>query len=310
MRKIQIMVTGASGYIGSNIVCRLLKNNEEIQIIAAVRDEDQARTLGALFQNNPRVNFRYGTMPEKPWDMQGIDVLIHCAGLLVGGNLSALFKINVNGTKNILEEAKRHHVKRVIYLSSQSVYGANRPVLYEDMPAQPASLYASSKFAAELICLEKEFEDLQTIILRCARVYGKGLLMRRELLPHYYARMTAKEEALPLFIHTQNGMNYIHISDLGEAVFKAATKDGLPQKLTMNIGSTVTITNVELVAICQEAAEWCKLEKPSLKLIPKGSNMNASAVMNIERAQRYLDWSQETTMLAGMIELIESEIET
>lgn len=305
----QIMVTGATGYIGSNVISKLLHADSSIYIVAALRNKDQLKKLPALIQDNHKVSFRYCDLAEETWDMNDIDVLIHCAALLIGNNVSTLFQINVDGTRKILEEAKKHHLARVVFLSSQSVYGATRSeLLQEEMQAQPASLYATSKLAGELLCLDDEFEDLQTIILRVARIYGIGFLMRTDLLPHYYADMAVKKEALPIFIHTQNSVNYLNISDLLDAVCKAAIKKDLPKKLTLNIGNTTAMTNVELAAVCQKASEMCQIKKPELKLIEKGSRLSIASGMHIERAKRYLDWSPQVTMIEGMCELIQSKI--
>ena len=303
-----IMVTGATGYVGSNIISKLLHADSSIHIVAALRNKDQLQKLPALIQENPRVSFRYGDLAEETWNMQDIDVLIHCAALLIGNNVSTLFQINVDGTRKVLKEAKKHHLTRVVFLSSQSVYGATRSeLLQEEMPAQPASLYATSKLAGELLCLDDEFIDLQTITLRVARIYGTGFLMRTNLLPHYYADMAVKKEALPIFIHTQNSVNYLNISDLSDAACKAAIKEDLPKKLTLNIGNTTAITNLELAAVCQKASEMCKIKKPALKLIEKGSHLSITSGMHIERAKRYLDWSPQITMIDGMCELIQSK---
>ena len=306
-----IMVTGATGYIGANIVAGLLKYYDTIQVVAALRTSQQAQELQTLLGNPSRLSFRYGNLPDKAWDLQGIDVLMHCAALLIGSNSSMLFQVNVEGTRNLLVLAKKHHLKRVVFISSQSVYGASRAVqLQEDMPAQPASLYAVSKLAGELLCVENEFAELQTIILRLPRIYGTGLLMREALLPHYYARLTAQTEQLPVFIHNQSSINYLHIADMVEAVCNTATKNNLPEKLILNIGNSQAITNIELVKICQEAAQLCKIPVPEVTLIAKGSDISIASGMNIGRAKVYLDWSPQITLLAGMHELIQSLIKS
>ena len=305
-----ILITGATGYVGSNIIAKLLKCHACTQVIAAVRTKQQGMELQAILHNNSKLSFRYGSLPEEAWDLQGIDALIHCAAVLIGSHTATLFQSNVEGTRKLLEKAKQCNLKRVIYISSQSVYGASRSVLLqEDMPAQPASMYALTKLAGEMLCLEKDFSDMQIITIRLARIYGHGLFMHTQLLPHHYAKMTAKSEALPVFIHNQNSVNYLHITDMVDGVCKAAMNHNLPKKLILNLGNTKALTSIELVAVCQDAAQICKIEQPTTVLIPKASNISISSAMDIKQAKVHLDWSPQITMLSGMLELIQLHLD-
>lgn len=301
----RIMVTGAAGYIGANIISKILKEYDNVNVIAAVRNQEQANKLEDLFNNHPRVSFEFGELPNHVWEINDIDILIHSAGILHQKDTSKLFQTNVDGTRRLLEKAKDAKVKRFIYLSSQSVYGTRGPSLWhEEMPAQPEVLYAVSKYAGELLCLEQEFSTLQTIIFRIARVYGDGLLTRNNILPHYYARLVAKKEPIPVFIYNQNSVNYIHISDLMEAVSKTISIENLPNKLLLNIGGECAYTNLELASICQEVAEFCQCDKPLLTFVKKEIKSSQAFTMDIQKAKTYLNWLPMTTMKEGMIKLI------
>lgn len=301
----RIMVTGATGYIGANIISKILNEYENVAVIAAVRDQEQANKLQNIFNNHPRLSFEFGELPDHVWNICDIDVLIHSAGILNKRDPSQLFQINVDGTRRLLERAKDAKVKRFIYLSSQSVYGTRGPSpWHEEMPAQPEVLYAVSKYAAELLCYEEEFLTLPTIILRLARVYGEGLFSDNNILPHYYAKLVANKEPLPIFLYNQNSVNYIHISDVMEAISKVISRKNLPNKLLLNIGDHRAYTNLELGSICQEVADFCQCDKPSLKFIKKQMKSSQAFTMDIKKAKRYLDWSPMTTMEEGMIKLI------
>ena len=191
--------------MGSNIIAELLRSHEDITVIAAVSNEQQARDLHPLLNSDPRVEFRLGRLPRDPWDLGSVDRVIHCAGLLIGNDAAALLRVNVEGTQRLLEAALRHGVPRFVYLSSQSIYGISRSFPQEEeMLAHPSSLYASSKYVGELLCLEKEYEGFNTVLLRILRIHGKRVLMRTELLPHHYAGLMAQGKDLPIFIHTYN----------------------------------------------------------------------------------------------------------
>lgn len=303
----RIMVTGATGYIGANIILRILKEYENVTVIAAVRNQEQANKLQNLFNNHPRLSFEFGELPDHVWKINDIDILIHSAGILNKKDSSKLFQINVDGTRRLLEKAKDAQVKRFIYLSSQSIYGTRGPSpWHEEIPAQPEVLYAVSKYAGELLCHEEEFSTLQTIILRLARVYGDGLLTHNDILPHYYAKFVVNKEPIPIFLYNQNSVNYIHINDVMEAVSKVISTKNLPHKLVLNIGGHRAYTNLELSSICQEVAEFCQCDKPLLTFVKKQSKSSQAFTMDIKKAKKYLDWSPMTTMEEGMIKLINS----
>lgn len=301
----RIMVTGATGYIGANIIAKVLNEYENVTVIAAVRDQEQANKLQKIFNNHPRLSFEFGELPNHVWKINDIDILIHSAGILNKKDPSKLFQINVDGTRRLLEKAKDAKVKRFIYLSSQSVYGTRGPSPWlEKMPAQPEVLYAVSKYAGELLCLEEEFCTLQTITFRLARVYGDGVLAHNNILPHYYAKLVANKEPIPIFLYNQNSVNYIHISDVMEAVSKVISTKDLPNKLLLNIGGHRAYTNVELGSICQEVAEFCQCAKPVLTFVKKQIKSSQAFTMDIKKAKTYLDWSPTMTMEEGMIKLI------
>ena len=305
----RIMVTGATGYIGSNIISQILKDQKHIHIIAEVRNKNQANKLKKYLQSDSRLTYEYGELPNKIWNMDNIDTIIHCAGLLIQTDQSNIFQVNTDGTREMLNIAKNSNIKRFIYLSSQSIYGTNGPAkLNEDTSAQPESLYAVSKLAAEMICLEKEFKDLQTIILRIPRIYGKGLFMRDELLPHFYAKMAAMGNSLPIYIYNPESVNYLHIEDLINAIIKTTCIDDLPNKLILNISNSIAISNLELAATCQDITSDLYLKKPSLELIKKYALPSIASIMDNKKAKQYLDWSPSITIKEGMTSLIKQEI--
>ena len=302
----RIMVTGATGYIGVNIISKILNEYENVTVVAAVRNQEQANKLQKIFNNHPRLSFEFGELPNRIWNINNIDILVHSAGILNKKDPSNLFQINVDGTRRLLEKAKDAQVKRFVYLSSQSIYGTRgvSPWL-EEMPAQPEVLYAVSKYAGELLCQEEEFSTLQTIIFRLARVYGDGVFSHNNnILPHYYAKLVANKEPIPIFLYNKNSVNYIHISDVTEAVSKVISRKNLPNKLVLNIGDHRAYTNLELGSICQEVAEFCQYDKPSLKFVKKQIKSSQGFTMDIKKAKTYLDWSPIITMEEGMIKLI------
>jgi nucleoside-diphosphate-sugar epimerase len=175
----QILVTGGAGFIGSNIIEYLLSKN--IKVIAFDNLSTGRFQNIAEFTNNPNFNFIEADLRDASavnLACQGVDYVIH-QGALPSVPRSVqdpitTNNVNINGTLNILEAAKKHKVKRLICASSSSVYG-NNPVLpkHENMPVMPVSPYALTKYAQEKYCqIYTELYNLETVSLRYFNVFG------------------------------------------------------------------------------------------------------------------------------------------
>ena len=183
-----ILVTGAAGFIGSNLTDKLLEKNENVIAIDDFNDFydpklKEENIQGAL--KNPNFKLYRGdildkALLEKIFKENSIDVVCHLAaraGVRQSLKDPILYEeVNCLGTLNLLEAAKRHPVKNFVFASSSSVYGLNSKVPFsEDDPiSQPISPYASTKRAGELMAFT--YSHLYKIPITCLRfftVYGE-----------------------------------------------------------------------------------------------------------------------------------------
>jgi UDP-glucose 4-epimerase len=171
------LVTGGAGFIGSNIVEALIEKGEKVRVV----DNFSTGKKENITPFMERIEF----MEADILDMEamkdackGIDYVLHQAALpsvprSVTDPISSN-RTNVDGTVNILWAAKEAGVKRVVYASSSSAYG-NKSVLpkKEDMPADPLSPYAISKYAGELYAqIFYQIYGLSTVSIRYFNVFG------------------------------------------------------------------------------------------------------------------------------------------
>jgi len=169
----RVLVTGASGFIGHNLVLALIERG--IDVVALSRtpgNRPQSRVEHRTADVTDGLSMR-GTMDD-------CDTVIHLAGLAhkIAYSLSdADFdRVNVDGTQNVLEEAARSGVVRFIFLSSAGVGGSfsTRPLTEDEVP-KPGEAYARSKVRAEQVVRSNVKNDhLWTAILRPPMVYGPG----------------------------------------------------------------------------------------------------------------------------------------
>jgi nucleoside-diphosphate-sugar epimerase len=166
-----ILITGATGFIGKNLVEELSKDKNN-NIFCIVRSEQKAKLIekyGVKFIYANISNFEdlKNKIPEK------IDLIFHCAGYVSNKDKEQLYKVNVLGTENVCRLAQELKIKKLIYTSSVAVVSGNdKEFLTEDMPYKSNNAYGESKIEAEKIVLEYRDKGLKSVIVRPCMVYG------------------------------------------------------------------------------------------------------------------------------------------
>ena len=203
----RILVTGASGFIGSRLIERWREQGDDVtgthahgsRSLSEQEIEADLLDLDALGQAVETVD---------------PDVIVHLGGLSHVGlswkQLASYFQVNVIGTENLLRAAGG---RRVVFASSAEVYGKVPPTeqpLTEDRVAAPRSPYAMSKAAAERICLEH-----QAVVARAFNVVGPGQ-SRQFVLPSFadqLARIAAGQETSFKVGNLEAQRDFLHIDD-------------------------------------------------------------------------------------------------
>lgn len=170
----KILVTGGTGFTGKALVKRLL--DEKYQVIALDYKEglktEELRKWGA--------EVVIGSVTDRDVMercMQGVDVVHHLAAAFRELNVPNSYyeEVNVGGTRNALESATRHGVKKFIYCSTCGVHGnVESPPADENEPIHPADYYQQTKYDGELVVREFSNKGLKTVIIRPAAIYGPG----------------------------------------------------------------------------------------------------------------------------------------
>ena len=171
------LVTGGAGFIGSHIVEELVRRGEQVRVLdnfSTGKRENLIPFLGEieLIEGDMR---SYHIVREA---VQGTDYVLHQGALpSVPRSINdpiTTNEVNVGGTLNILDAARDAGVKRVVYASSSSVYGANKALpKQEEMMPQPISPYAVAKLTGEKYChVFSRTYGLETVALRYFNVFG------------------------------------------------------------------------------------------------------------------------------------------
>lgn len=270
-------ITGASGFIGSNLCKRLLKENEDIKVVGLDNMNDyydvkikEAR-LKEL-EEFPNYIFIKGNLADKELIMkifeehkpQIVVNLAAQAGVRYSIiNPDAYVESNLIGFFNILEGCRHYPVEHLVYASSSSVYGTNKKVPYstDDKVDNPVSLYAATKKSDELMAhAYSKLYDIPSTGLRFFTVYGPA--GRPDMAYFGFTNKLIKGEKIQIFNYGNCKRDFTYIDDIVEGIVRVMKKvperkkgeDGLPiaPYAIYNIGNNQPENLLEFVNILQE----------------------------------------------------------
>lgn len=216
-----ILVTGATGFIGKNLVGRLLKERYDLTcLVRRTSNVDFLKTqnvalVTADITNAGEVNKIFSEI--KP------EIVFHCAAGVMEKDENVLYKANAEGTRNICRACLDNNIKKLIYVSSVAVISGNTQVpLGDDLPYKASNTYGRSKIEAERIAVEFRDKGLRVSILRPCMVYGEDE-------PHALDRILQLIKARRIPILDVAGMdsklNLVYIDNVVQALMLAFKND-------------------------------------------------------------------------------------
>jgi nucleoside-diphosphate-sugar epimerase len=246
-----VLVIGGAGYIGSVLCRQLLHQGYSVRVLDALL---YGKESIAELLNHPRFSLIEGDSRDVGAVFQAIldmDAVVHL-GELVGDPACALdekltMEINLAATRMIAEAARGYGIKRFVYASSCSVYGAGSEILDERSTLHPVSLYARSKISSEQALLALNSRDFHPVILRFATVYGLSPRPRFDLVINLLTAKAVRDGEVTIFGGDQ-WRPFVHVADVAQAIIRCleAPLDSVKAQV-FNVGSDAqnyTITQV------------------------------------------------------------------
>jgi len=310
----RLLVTGAAGYLGSNLIPRLLDMPGVGTIVATTHGEASAAELVSVLGRPEGLEVDSADLTgteSRPLD--GVDTVIHCAALRIthpDTDITDYLHVNVEGTRRLLEQAAETGVERFVFISTQAVYGTSQPAPWAEAdPPRPETRYGLSKWMAEEI-LRARRAPPQVVVLRLARLYGLGQAIRWDELPHRFAANTAAAEALPIYGSGNQRMDFLHIEDATRAVGRACSAPLPPQSCfhIFNVGSDRPVSIRQLAGSCRRAAIELGLPEPPLHFLPDAIEKEIDYLLDVRRARSFLGWSPQVSLEEGIRELIAAAV--
>lgn len=255
-----VMVTGASGLVGSRVVRKLLEDEKDVTVIAVVRNVEKAKEKLACYLCNPRLILWNGDVCQ-PIAYEGeVDYIIHTAGV-TGGSKQHIdapmttIHTALQGTINILEYARKRSVKGVIYLSSLEIYGKGgfdagsireTDGGYID-PTNVRSSYSESKRMCECICASyaKQF-GLRVMIARLTATFGPGVSYTDGRVFAQFARSVIEKQNIVLKSTGETVRNYCDVDDCADALILLLEKGESGQ--AYNVANELTEISIKDLA--------------------------------------------------------------
>ena len=278
-----ILITGAAGFIGSNLVKRLLNMYETIHIIGIDNMNDyydvsikefRLKEIENMISNKAKSTWRFikGSIADKPlidklfleFKPSVVVNLAAQAGVRYSiTNPGAYIESNLIGFYNILEACRHNSVEHLVYASSSSVYGSNKKVPYstDDKVDNPVSLYAATKKSNELMAhAYSKLYNIPSTGLRFFTVYGPA--GRPDMAYFGFTNKLLKGETIEIFNYGNCKRDFTYIDDIVEGVVRVMKcapekqngEDGLPipPYRVYNIGNNNPENLLDFVQILQE----------------------------------------------------------
>jgi UDP-glucuronate 4-epimerase len=308
----RVVLTGGAGFIGSHLATALLKRGVQLTIVDNLDDFYSPLWKKANLEEVGRdgkfefaeVDIRNGKKVQELLASARPDVLVHLAaraGVRPSIEQPGIYEqVNISGTLNLLEACRELGIRRFIFGSSSSVYGASSvaPFSEDRIEMKPISPYAATKLSGELMGYTyAHLYGIRVVSLRFFTVYGPR--QRPDLAIHKFLALMEADKPIPFFGDGSNGRDYTYVGDIVAGILAAieyeSPEEGAPYSV-FNLGNSHPVTLSELVATLEHVSG----RKAILKRLPMQPGDVPLTWANIEKAGRLLNYHPATGLEKGI----------
>lgn len=292
----KVLITGASGFIAPHLVEACLKQGWEV-LGVDIRDCPY-RYANFIFEKR---DVRDLTLK----DLSGVDYIFHLAFVTnIPNSIQhplGTTTDNIDMSVYLLDLAAKAKVKKFLFASTASLYGANPTPWREDMPAYPIEPYSWQKLSVEYACQTwSERYGLPTVIFRFFQVFGENQRPDTALAAFFRAKAAGKPitltETTAQSSFRTGQRDFIYVKELAQACVKAASSPKTGQGEIINIGSG-QVTAMEAVA---------RAIGSEIVWIPKRGFEVERHEADITRAKQLLDWQPRVDVIAWLKEFVKT----
>ena len=307
----KVLVTGGAGFIGSHMVDALLTDGHTVSVIDDFNDfydpKIKRKNLDPVLDDIRlhSIDIRDKDAVLSTFSVERPDAVLHLAaraGVRPSIESPELYlATNINGTFHLLEAAKEYGVKRFVFASSSSVYGASgvAPFREDQVLNQTLSPYASTKLACEHLCSHYSYlYQIGVICLRFFTVYGPR--QRPDLAIHKFTDLIYRGKPIDVYGDGTALRDFTYIEDIIQGVVASINHEGAPFDI-FNLGESQPIELREVIAKIETTLE----KKATINTLPPVPGDMPATYADISKARRLLGYAPTTPIQSGLRKFIE-----
>ena len=308
----EVLLTGGAGFIGSWVAERLLEQGHSVTCIDNFNDFYDPRIKRENLtgcSGSDRFELVEGDITDRAlidalFERRRFEAIVHLAawaGVRPSIERPEIYEeVNLGGTLNLLQQARKHQIGTFVFASSSSVYGGRTdpPFSEDDAVGRPVSPYAATKRSGELLCYTfHHLFDLNITCLRYFTVYGPR--QRPEMAIHKFARRMLQRRPIPLFGDGSSSRDYTYIDDIVDGTVRAL--DRCQGYEIINLGESTTTGLLELVRLIADALGV----EPEIEWLPDQPGDVPITFADVSRARSLLGYAPKVPVAAGVPKFIE-----
>lgn len=310
-KKMQILVTGGAGFIGSHLIERLLEEGYEVVCLDNFNDyynpQIKRNNIKPFLRernfNLVEADIRDKDTLKKVFEKYKFQKIIHLAaqaGVRLSLKQPNLYvDVNVNGTLNLLELSREYKIKNFVFGSSSSVYGATKEIPFsEEGKLKPISPYGVSKRTGELLCYTyNHLYNLPVTILRFFTVYGPR--QRPDMAIHKFTKLIDEGKEICLYGNGETSRDYTYISDIVEGIVPSLNTDFNYE--IFNLGNSNPTNLSHLISLIEKNLG----KSAKIKYLPEQPGDPSITFADISKSKRMLNYNPKVKMEEGIKNFIE-----
>lgn len=305
----RILVTGGAGYLGSVVVAQLIARGSKVRVLDALLFGD--KSLDAV-KSNPNCEVVRGDVRDAAAvaaAMKSCDAVVHLAAIVGDAacdeNQQLAAEVNRAATRTLIEMAPACGIRRFIFASSCSVYGASDSLLDETSALNPLSIYARTKIDSEKLLLaaggQASAKDFSATVLRFGTLFGLSPRMRFDLVVNLFAARAASGGRITVF-NADQWRPFVHVQDAARAVLAS-----LDAPLSVVSGQIFNAGSPALNLQIRDVGEAIQRMIPGTAIdrIENNSDQRNYRV-SFEKIQRALGFQCQRTLESGISEICDT----